>query len=126
MANPGPNSFALPQGLQGFFSIRGLFPTFALERRTKAVPIDRCTREETVELTLPENVRVVDLPKNLSLRSPFGQFDSTWTLDGNRITVRRVLLFNHTGPTISPDEYLQLRSMMEGVAADVRAQVRAM
>jgi transglutaminase-like putative cysteine protease len=124
VAMPGPSSFALPQGLQGFFSIRGLFAAFVPERRTKPMLFERATRDETVELTMPDNISVVDLPKSRSLRSPFGQFESTWAQDGNRITVHRVLVFDHTRPTLDPDEYLQLRSMMEGAAADIRAQIR--
>ena len=94
----------------------------AAEKRSYPILFQRRWEKiENVSINLPAGWEVETLPKNLSLRYPFGEFDVTYKDAGKKITYRR--RFCITQPKISIVDYLEFKKFYKTIAYQDRKEI---
>ncbi|MCK4244551.1 MAG: DUF3858 domain-containing protein, partial [Candidatus Omnitrophica bacterium] len=88
----------------------------AAKKRSYPILFQRGCREvfENVSINLPGGWKVETLPKNLSLRYPFGEFDVTYKDLGDKIIYRR--RFQIIQPEISIVDYPEFKRFYKAIA----------
>jgi transglutaminase-like putative cysteine protease len=126
-----PNRFTLPGpgAISGAFGIRSLmeisdFTAYAqlLERKLE-FPCLGAAYDEQVELTLPAEVKITNLPRGANLASPLGNYVSSYAVDQNRLTISRKLDLKYPRATCGNAESVEQRKLAAAIAQDVRSQI---
>ena len=80
---------------------------------------------ERTRIALPANFRVLDMPEATQTQSRFVDYRSTYRFDpgANVITITRDGNTHFASEVCSPDDFTQMRSGIEAIGRDVRAQV---
>ena len=120
---PGPGAIQVPLGLDGFSNIASTFEEFAPESRDFAMPFLSRRVTQTTIITLPDSVKVANLPKPVKIVSPYGMYASSYVADGHSITVTRDLTISMQSVLVQPDQYLELRKLALAVTRDMRTQL---
>ncbi|MFM0737187.1 DUF3857 domain-containing protein [Paraburkholderia xenovorans] len=118
-AVPGPGAMRVPRGLAALFDIAGACDAFGPEERKLPLIFSGRSMSETVELTLPDGVKVASVPEPLKLTSPFGTYTSSYSRTGQQITVTRSLEITTRGPVVEPADYPALRAMVLAIRRDL-------
>jgi transglutaminase-like putative cysteine protease len=81
--------------------------------------------DETAQIGLPDNVRIVGLPADLVVRDRFFEFESHYVFDpGTRVVqITRRLRARFGGQVCSPEDFAQTRPELERIERDVLAQI---
>ncbi|WP_175817879.1 DUF3857 domain-containing transglutaminase family protein [Burkholderia diffusa] len=81
--------------------------------------------DETAQIKLPYNVRVLDMPDDLATQDQFLDFSSRYVFDPTTkiIQVTRRLTVRFAGQVCSPADYAASRSTLERIDRDVQSQV---
>lgn len=79
--------------------------------------------EDELAYALQKGVRVLALPKPLTLRSANFAYRASYTRKNNTITIKRALRFTHAGAVCTPDDYRRMRPFVERMQRDLRSQV---
>lgn len=120
---PGPGAMVMPQGLSSFSNIAAAFDLFGPERRELPMPFFGRHVTEAIAISLPAGMKVATLPKSAKVISPFGIYESNYSIEGRTIAVRRSLDIRMSGPLVKPEDYPALRAMALGVVRDLRSQL---
>ena len=119
-----PGAFPVPRGFL-YFSIHQAISTGDLNSTTRKTPF-RCgsaTLSEEVSLHLPEDVKVLALPKDVAHRDKTGTFEATYRQDGQKILVIRKLVRDREREYCDPSMWEEVVRMRDVIARDARAQV---
>ncbi|WP_240766230.1 DUF3857 domain-containing protein [Paraburkholderia flava] len=120
---PGPGAIRVPLGLGSFSNIGAVFDVASPETRTFAIPFVAQHLAETTAITLPDGIRIPQLPKPADIESPFGRYTSLYRTEGSTITVTRTLVLSASGPLIEPAQYPAFRQFARAVKRDLRTQL---
>lgn len=120
---PGPGAMVAPLGLSSFSNIASTFEAFGPETRDFAMPLVSRNVSETIQINLPDNMKVPNLPKPADITSQFGSYRSSYAANGQTITVTRVLNIALPGPLLQPEQYPEFRKMALAVMHDLRTQL---
>jgi transglutaminase-like putative cysteine protease len=121
---PGPGAFVVPSGLHGFLGIDGLVSITAKAKRQFAMAgFADYTKHEDYTLQLPKGLKVTSVPKNAVLKTAVGEYESTYTLQGQSLHVVRDMKTMLHSATCSPAQYAQVREFAQAIGKDLRAQV---
>lgn len=104
-------------------SIGAVFDVASPETRTFPIPFVSQHLAETTAITLPDGIRIPQLPKPADIESPFGCYTSLYRTEGSTITVTRTLVLSATGPLIEPAQYPAFRQFARAVKRDLRTQL---
>ena len=87
-----------------------------LTEKTRKYPIvlDADALDETVNIQLPADFKVDELPDPAHLASPFGQYDATWTVTGDHLVFKRT--FALPAQTVPATAYADLRKFLDTVS----------
>jgi transglutaminase-like putative cysteine protease len=120
---PGPGATAIPQGLSSFSNIATAFEQFGPLQRELPMPFLSRHITEVLTVTFPEQVKIANLPKPAKITSPFGFYESSYSIEGQRVRITRNLEIRMTGPLLQPADYPALRAMGQSVMRDLRSQI---
>jgi transglutaminase-like putative cysteine protease len=79
--------------------------------------------EDVTEFEFPKGVRVIALPKPLSLRDANFSYSANYARKGNSVVVKRKLKFNHDGMVCTPSEYARMQPVIERIMRDLKSQL---
>lgn len=113
----------IPMGFGSFSGIAATFELLGLEQRSLPMPLIGKRVDETITLELPLEFKPTALPRDAHLKWAHGYYQSTTSLVGSRLTVRRELELNAPGPLLSPQDYPEFRVFGQAVMRELRAQV---
>ena len=71
----------------------------------------------------PATLKVLSLPKPVTVASPFGTYTSSYVLEGGIVTVTRTLDLMSKRPYVQPDECPELAKMAKSIKRDLAAQI---
>ncbi|SDG23472.1 DUF3857 domain-containing protein [Paraburkholderia phenazinium] len=120
---PGPGAIRMPQGTANVIDIAGAFDAFG--PATREFPLVFLGRHisESIELDLPDGLKVASLPKPVQIASSFGSYASSYSQTGNVITLTRSLDITVSSPVVEPKDYPELRKMALAIKRDSLAQI---
>ena len=78
--------------------------------------------DETV-ITFAPGIRIVTLPKALTVNQAGLSYQASYARQGNRVLVTRSLRFRHAGRTCTPADYLRMRAPLERMQRDLRSRI---
>ena len=97
----------------------------ALQANTRQMPVIMSHNRQltnTFTLELPDRLRVERVPEPVSLESPFGAFELTWTLEGQTIRFKR--RYEIRQPVVPAAEYGALQKFVGAIhAAEARPAI---
>jgi transglutaminase-like putative cysteine protease len=120
----GPTALVLPSGADTLLGLADYVSSVGgqSQRRTPMM-LTRGGDEENVTLQLPPGLKVLALPRAVSVDSPLGRYEASYHQEGRSIRAHRVLTLTGPNPVLSPDDYPKLRQLMRAVSRDLRAQI---
>ncbi|AZQ53729.1 DUF3857 domain-containing protein [Burkholderia cenocepacia] len=120
---PGPGAMRVPRGLGGFNTIASAFDWAGSARRKTPFLFKAGRFSEITKLELPASMKVLSLPKPVTVTSPLGTYTSSYALEGSTISATRTLELNSPRPYLQPDEYPEFRRMARSIKHDLAAQI---
>ncbi len=119
---PGPTGLATIYSFWG-----GLGDTvvqFAQEReRSQDFVCPSIDTEDVTGFEFPKSLRIVALPKALTLRDANFSYAATYARKGNTVMVKRKLKFSHDGLVCTPAEYARMQPLLERIQRDLKSQL---
>ncbi len=123
MTIPGPGAFSIPAG------IPNPSPTVALSFGTNQ-PVMKYPsyhsgygKVEITTVTLPDKIKIMQLPKDVSVENQYGNYTSTYKQDGQTIKVERRLSVKTPRGLCPPEGYPLIRDIGQAIGRDFKAQV---
>ncbi|ALK95423.2 DUF3857 domain-containing transglutaminase family protein [Massilia sp. WG5] len=119
---PGPSALATTYDFWGGLGEAVLNLSQESERRQEfvcpAIDID----DET-GFRFPKEVRILALPRPVSLMDGGIVYRASYTRRGNQVVVRRRLSFRHGRATCTPDDFRAMQPALERIVRDLRSQI---
>ena len=117
-----PGTFALPVGLApGRIAVMTIFKPLA--KRHFNFVCNSYIDEEHYRLNLPEGLKIVSLPRDVSYNDQYIQFESRYTQEGQSLIVQRILTVNYPTRVCTPEDHDQYVKAVQVLRMDQRAQV---
>jgi transglutaminase-like putative cysteine protease len=107
---PGPNAISQ---LAGFATVDSYAHDFLCHGDT---------RSEELAITLPDNVKLLAVPKDAHAQTALVRFDVSYAQDGNTIRVKRTVTDTTPGPICKPEIVTQYAQIAAAVKKDARTQ----
>lgn len=120
---PGPGAMRVPRGLGGLNTISSAFDGLGSGRRRTPFLFKGGSFSEITKVNLPVAMKVLRLPKPVTVTSAFGTYTSSYTLEGRAVTVTRTLDLTSSAPYLQPDECSALQRMAASIKHDLMAQI---
>ncbi|MDB5951965.1 MAG: hypothetical protein JWR65_3820 [Massilia sp.] len=79
--------------------------------------------EDVTGFDFPPGVRIIAVPKSLTLRDANFSYAANYTRKGNTVVVRRQLRFSHDGQVCTPAEYRRMQPLVERMQRDLKSQL---
>ncbi len=79
--------------------------------------------EDEIAFTFPKEVKILALPRALSLRDANFSYQARYLRRANSVTVRRQLRFRHDGMVCTPAHYRRMRPLLERMLRDLKSQI---
>ncbi|MES2900119.1 MAG: DUF3857 and transglutaminase domain-containing protein [Pseudomonadota bacterium] len=79
--------------------------------------------EDEIGFTFPKDVKIIALPRGLSLRDANFSYQARYLRRANSVTVRRQLRFRHDGMVCTPAHYQRMRPLLERMLRDLKSQI---
>ena len=119
---PGPTGLATTYNFWG-----GLGETliaFGQEKeRTQDFMCPAIDAEDETGFEFPSSVKIIALPKPLTLQDAHFNYRSQYLRQGNTVTVKRGITFRHDGVVCSPADYQRMQPLLERMIRDLKAQI---
>ena len=93
------------------------------KERKQAFVCPAIDAEDELAYALQKGVRVVALPKALTLKNANFAYRASYTRKNNTVTIKRTLRFTHDGAVCTPDDYQRMRPLVARMQRDLRSQV---
>ena len=117
-----PGAFSIPVGLApGRIAVMTIYKPLA-KRRFNFV-CDSYIDEENYVLKLPNGVKVVSLPRDVSFQDQHIRFDSRYTQEGQTLIVRRILTVDYPSRICTPENHDEYLKAVQVLRMDQRSQV---
>ena len=120
---PGPGAFNGQAGIGSFFNMLAYTRSFNAPERKLPFQCVGSLREELTQLALPDNMKITVSPKDATITSKFGTYQSTFTQEGSQLTIKRTLELNFPNPSCSTADYAEMKAMMDTIALDLNKQI---
>ncbi|MBC7859995.1 MAG: transglutaminase domain-containing protein, partial [Burkholderiaceae bacterium] len=79
--------------------------------------------EDEIGFDFAPGVRILALPKTVTLRAERLSYSARYARRGNLVTVRRALRFSPAGALCTPDEFRRIQPLLERIARDLKSQI---
>jgi len=119
---PGPSALATTYDFWGGLG-EAVFVLAQEKERRQAFVCPAIDAEDEIGFRLPHGVRVLALPRPVSLMDGGLYFRSAYARRGTAVTVKRRLTFRHGRATCTPDDYRAMQPALERIMRDLRSQV---
>ena len=120
---PGAGAFSISP----MYSTEGPVQLWAtVQREDEEAQEITCVGGSTIEeyvYTLPREIRILAMPKNVAYSAPGLTYRSTYSHKGNRIVARRELTDKTKGQVCGPDTQRAYRELGRKILADLKSQV---
>jgi hypothetical protein len=119
---PGPSALATTYDLWGGLAeaVAGLGEESERRQDFVCPAIDH---EDDTGFRLPKGVRILALPKSVSLMDGGIYYRASYTRRGNEIRIRRRLTFRHGRATCTPADYRAMQPALDRIIRDLRSQI---
>jgi len=112
---PEAGEVSFSTGIQGPIGIAAILKRYSETTRTADARCDPFSIEDVIDIDLPREMKVVYVPKDISLHDDIVNFDAHYQKIGNTYRMTRSWGFHTARSTCSPAEYLALRPTVEKV-----------
>jgi hypothetical protein len=68
-------------------------------------------------------VRILALPRTVTLRAAGLSYSARYARRGNLVTVRRALRFTPSGAPCTPEQFRRIQPLLERIARDLKSQI---
>jgi hypothetical protein len=117
-----PGTFTIPVGLApGRIAVMTIFKPLA--KRHFNFVCDSYVDEENYRLYLPDGIKIISLPRDVSFRDENIRFESRYTLENQSLVVRRVLTVDYASRVCTPEDHEKYVKAVQVLRMDQRAQV---
>ncbi|RQZ41134.1 hypothetical protein DIE17_31660 [Burkholderia sp. Bp9099] len=120
---PGPGAMRVPRGLGGINTISSVFDGLGYGKRRTPFLFKAGHISEVTKVELPVAMKVLSLPKPVTVASPFGTYTSSYAVEDRTITVTRTLDLTSKTPYLQPDQCPDLGKMATSIKHDLAAQI---
>ena len=120
---PGPGAMHVPRGLGGINNISSAFDGLGSGNRKTPFLFKGGHLSEITKVNLPLTMKVLSIPKPVTVTSTFGSYTSSYALEGRTVTVTRTLDLTSNAPYLKPDECPELKRMATLIKHDLAAQI---
>ena len=79
--------------------------------------------EDETGFTFSKGIRILALPRPVSLRDANFTYQSRYLRRANSVIVRRQVRFRHDGMVCSPDDYRRMQPLVERMMRDLKSQI---
>jgi transglutaminase-like putative cysteine protease len=117
-----PYGFALTPPFPGPNAIAQLAGLAAVDSYAHDFLCHGDTRSEELAITLPDNVKLLAVPKDAHAQTPLVRFDASYAQQGNTIRVKRTVVDSTPGPICKADTIKQYAQIAAAVKKDARTQ----
>ena len=120
---PGPGAFMIPTGIPNPSPIVILsFGTNLPERKYPSYQ-SGYEKVERTSLTLPDTVKIMQLPKDVTIENKYGSYSAIYKQDGQTIDIERRLSVKTPRGLCPPEGYPLIRELGLAIGRDMRSQV---
>ncbi len=123
MTMPGPGAFMIPAGIPNPSPIVMLAFGAGLPERKFPSYHSGYEKVEITLLTLPDSVKVTQLPKDVLVRNQYGNYTATYKQNEQTIKVERRLSVKTPRGLCPQEKYPLIRELGQAIGRDMRAQV---
>ncbi|MBN2419960.1 MAG: DUF3857 domain-containing protein [Deltaproteobacteria bacterium] len=123
MMMPGPGAFMIPAGIPNPSPI--VILSFGANVAEMKFPSYQSGYEKTeiTTLSLPETVKVMQLPKDVTINNQYGYYTAAYKQDGQTIRVERHLSVKTPRGLCPPEGYPLIRELGQTIGRDMRVQI---
>ena len=119
---PGPTGLATTYNFWG--GLGETLMAFGQEKgRTQDFMCPAIDAEDETGFTFPKDVRIIALPKPLTLHDANFRYHSQYLRDGNIVTVRRGITFRNHGVVCNAADYKRMQPLLDRIIRDLKAQI---
>lgn len=121
---PGPAGLAIPE-TYGFYSLEN-FPHFIVTLKDNLTKDFVCTAtpiRTKYTLTLPKNVHILAIPKNVEINKEDVHYQATYYAAGQTILIEREFRFTPPHNACSPADATRLKPIMRELIKDLKSQI---
>ena len=119
---PGPTGLATTFNFWG--GLGDTVTSFAQEReRSQDFVCASIDAEDVTGFDFPKGVRIIAMPKALTLRDANFTYAASYTRKGNTVVVKRQLRFSHDGLVCTAAEYRRMLPLIERIQRDLKSQL---
>jgi hypothetical protein len=119
---PGPSALATAYDLWGGLAEAVAGMGEETERRQDFV-CPAIDHEDDIGFRLPKGVRILALPRAVSLMDGGIYYRASYTRRGNEVMVKRRLTFRHGRATCTPADYRAMQPALDRIVRDLRSQI---
>jgi transglutaminase-like putative cysteine protease len=120
---PGPGALIVPTGVPSPSPIKDLADMVNQPEITFPMLCLGGEKVETTLLTLPDSIKVTQLPRPVNVQNSYGSYGATYEQNGQTIKVERRLTVKMPRGLCTPEVYPQIRELGQSVGRDMRAQI---
>ncbi len=121
MLVPGPGAFLLPD--LHLRSINIVVSMTRLPERKTAMVYSRYSKTEITNISFPAGVKIISLPKNVSVTNQYGGYSASYTQEGQTMKVERNIWSEVPRGLCTPDVYPTVQEIGDLVMRDLRSQI---
>lgn len=123
MLLPGPGALIVPTGVPMPSPIQDLARMVNQPKITFPMLCLGGEKVETTLLTLPDSVKVTQLPRPVNVQNAYGSYSATYEQNGQTIKVERRLVVKMPLGLCTPEVYPQIGEIGQSIGRDLRAQI---
>jgi hypothetical protein len=123
MLLPGPGALIVPTGVPMPSPIQDLARMVNQPKITFPMLCLGGEKVQTTLLTLPDSVKVTQLPRPVNVQNAYGSYSATYEQNGQTIKVERRLVVKMPLGLCTPEVYPQIGEIGQSIGRDLRAQI---
>ena len=119
---PGPTGLATTFNFWG--GLGDTVFTFGQEKeRQQDFACPAIDSEDVTGFEFPKSVRIIALPRPVSMRDGHFSYQANYERKGNTVVVSRKLRFQHEGMVCTPAEYQRMQPLVDRMIRDLKSQI---
>ena len=119
---PGPTALATSFSFWGGMG-ESLFAFAQESERTQDFMCPAIDTEDDTGFAFAKGIRIIALPKSVTLRDRYFTYHANYQRRGNSVTVKRRVLFRHDAMVCSAADYRRMQPVLERILRDLKSQV---
>ncbi len=104
-------------------SLNGALRSLAIQERKYPYLCASRAVEENFEVTFPDNVKVVTIPKAINIKTADASYQSTYRLEGSKLFANRKFFTGLKSNVCEASSYKEHHGMTEAIASDLKSQI---